>query len=95
MSNAPTPESGSVFRYSFLINYLGGRNAHRFWYEGCLYSRCEKDSQQGSRASELQRLERVKSDVNDQLTHLIGAAGRVGLRGMKTERRRQNVNPDA
>ncbi len=43
MSNTPTPEFGSAFRYSFLISYLRRHNAHRFWYEGCLCSWCEKE----------------------------------------------------
>ncbi len=42
MSDTPTPEFGSAFGYSFLINDLRRRSEHGFWYEGCFCSWCEK-----------------------------------------------------
>src|SRR5260370_34929675 len=41
VSDTPTHGLGSELESSFLINHLRRSGAHRFWYEGCLYCRCE------------------------------------------------------
>src|SRR5713226_782331 len=73
VSNTPTHAFGSPFESPFLINYLRRREAHRFWYEGCLYSWREKEV----------------PDNKDHQAHLIVDAGRIGSMGMKTERRKE------
>src|SRR5260370_8216904 len=41
VSDTPTHGLGSELESSFLINHLRLSGAHRFWYEGSLYCRCE------------------------------------------------------